>query len=102
MYTPADAGVKAPARLTVELPAGAKLYVDGNLVAGTGASREFHTPDLPAGESFFYDLTAEVEVNGKTQKDETRVVVRAGEKVTAKFPKLVASAATPTDVAAVK
>jgi uncharacterized protein (TIGR03000 family) len=82
---------QAPARLTVELPTTAKLFVDGAAVAGAGTTRQFHTPDLPAGESFFYDLRAEVEVNGSVQTEEKRVVVRAGETVTASFAKLAAA-----------
>jgi uncharacterized protein (TIGR03000 family) len=90
---------QAPARLTIELPATAKLYVDGAPVAGAGASRLFHTPDLAAGQAFYYDLKAEVEVNGKVETEAKRVVVRAGEAVTASFEKLVAAAVAGTEVA---
>ncbi len=89
----------APARLTVELPATAKLYVDGSPVAGTGATRQFHTPDLAPGGAYFYDLTAEVEVNGKVETEAKRVIVRAGEAVTASFDNLVAAASAGTAVA---
>ena len=91
---PATGGTSSqgPARLTVELPTTAKLFVDGAEVAGTGATRQFHTPELPAGGSFFYDLRAEVEVNGTVQTEEKRVVVRAGETVAASFAKLAAVA----------
>jgi uncharacterized protein (TIGR03000 family) len=81
---------QASARLTVELPAAAKLFVDGAEVAGTGATRNFHTPELAADGTFFYDLRAEVEVNGAVQTEEKRVVVRAGETVTTSFAKLAA------------
>ena len=96
--TPIVAVGKAPARLAIELPSDAKLFVDGIAIAGTGASRMFHTPELPAGQDFYYDLKAEVVVNGKTEIEETRVVVKAGERSTAKFEKLVAIAA-PREVA---
>jgi len=84
---------KAPARLTIELPADAKLFVDGQLIAGSGPSRQFHTPELPAGQAFYYELKAEVIVNGKASIEEAKVVVKAGEVSTAKFEKLVAAAA---------
>lgn len=99
---PATGGTssQAPARLTVELPTTAKLFVDGAQVAGAGTTRLFHTPDLPAGGTFFYDLRAEVEVNGTVQTEEKRVVVRAGETVAASFAKLAAVASEGGAVAA--
>lgn len=81
----------APARLTVELPTAAKLYVDGALVKGDSNSRNFHTPDLPAGKTFYYDLKAEVEVNGKTVTEEKRVLVKSGDAVAESFDKLIAA-----------
>jgi uncharacterized protein (TIGR03000 family) len=99
---PATGGTssQAPARLTVELPTSAKLFVDGAEVAGSGATRQFHTPDLSTGGLFFYDLRAEVTVNGTVQTEEKRVVVRAGETVTASFAKLAAVASEAGAVAA--
>ena len=82
---------KASASLTVELPASATLFVDGNLIAGGGESRQFHTPELPRGQAFFYEVKAIVEVNGKLEVEEKRVVVKAGESLREAFPKLLAS-----------
>ena len=82
---------KAAASLSVELPAAAKLYVDGHLIAGTGEARQFHTPELPRGQAFFYEVKAEVEVNGKVEVESKRVVVKAGESLRESFPKLLAS-----------
>lgn len=80
------------ANVIVELPAGAKLYVDGQLVNGAAATRRFHTPDLPAGQAFYYEMKAETEVDGKPVSQTTKVVVHAGETVTARFDKLTAAA----------
>ena len=91
---------QAPARLTVELPTTAKLYVDGAEVAGAGTTRQFHTPDLVSGTAFYYDLRAEVAVNGTVQTEEKRVVVRAGETISASFAKLAAAASEAGAVAA--
>ena len=77
--------------LSVELPAAAKLYVDGHLIEGGGESRQFHTPELPRGQAFFYEVKAVVEVNGKLEVEEKRVVVKAGESLRESFPKLLAS-----------
>ena len=82
---------KATASLSVELPAAAKLYVDGHLIAGGGEARQFHTPELPRGQAFFYEVKAEVEVNGTVEVESKRVVVKAGESLRESFPKLLAS-----------
>ncbi len=90
----------APARLTVELPATAKLYVDGNLVKGDSTSRNFHTPELPAGKTFYYDLKAEVVVDGKVVTEDKRVLVKAGDASAESFEKLIAAVKSDkTDVA---
>ena len=95
-----SSGDAAPANLTVELPAtGAKLFVDGVLAAGYGVSRKFHTPELPAGQLFYYDLKAEVVVNGAVRTEETRVIVRAGDAVTASFPKLTVAVTADSTLA---
>ena len=62
----------APASLSVELPADAKLYVDGQLIAGSGESRQFHTPELARGQAYFYEVKAEVAVGGQTVTEEKR------------------------------
>lgn len=92
----------APARLTVELPADATLYVDGALVKGEGASRNFHTPDLPAGQTFYYELKAEVTVGGKTITEAKTVLVKAGEASAQSFGKLLAAAGKTGDALAKK
>jgi uncharacterized protein (TIGR03000 family) len=83
----------APARLTIELPTDAKLYVDGTATKGEGPTRNFHTPDLPAGQTFYYELKAELVVDGKTVTESKQVLVRAGDTLTETFPKVVAAAA---------
>lgn len=91
---PADAAVSAPARLTIDMPPTAVLYVDGQPVAGDGKSdtRQFHTPDLPSGKAFYYELRADLVVNGKLETESKKVVVKAGERATQSFPKLIAAA----------
>lgn len=84
----------APARITVELPASAKLYVDGVLKVSEGSVRNFHTPDLSKGQSYYYDLKAEITIDGNTITDEKRVIVKAGEALNESFPKMVAALKT--------
>jgi uncharacterized protein (TIGR03000 family) len=81
----------APARITVELPASAKLYVDGVLKNSEGLVRNFHTPDLTKGQSYYYDLKAEITIDGNTITDEKRIIVKAGETINEAFPKMVAA-----------
>jgi uncharacterized protein (TIGR03000 family) len=93
----------APAHLRIQLPApSAKLYVDGVLAAGEGSTRKFHTPELPTGQSYYYDMKVEVVVNGAFQTEETRVIVRAGETAIASFPKLTAALTAPATTVASK
>ena len=90
-----------PASLEIELPAGATLFVDGRMVPGTGSVRTFSTPELPAGKTYYYDMKAEVTVDGKVVHEEHRVVVRGGESLKQSFGELIARAksATPSDLA---
>ena len=90
-----------PASLQIELPAGATLFVDGRMVPGTGSVRTFSTPELPAGKTYYYDMKAEVTVDGKVVHEEHRVVVRGGESLKQSFGELIARAksATPSDLA---
>jgi uncharacterized protein (TIGR03000 family) len=76
------------ARLTVEVPAGAKLYVDGQPVKATSARRDFVTPPLQRGRAYYYELRAEVVRDGQTVGVNRRVIIRAGEEARAAFPEL--------------
>ena len=67
---------KQSANITVELPAGAKLYVDGNLVTGDDTVRHFHTPTLTRGKQYYYTMKAEVTVAGKPVTEEKQILVR--------------------------
>jgi uncharacterized protein (TIGR03000 family) len=91
-----------PARLVVELPADAKLYVDDQLMQTNSARRVFNTPALQAGQTYFYILRAEVEIDGKPVTESKRVLVRAGEEVKATFAELAAAARKKEAVVAAK
>lgn len=96
---PSSDGSPMGANLKFELPATAKLFVDGKLVTEDGLARSFYTPPLTAGEKFFYDVKAELMVDGKPVAEEKQVIVQAGANVVVTFPKLTAAAAQPTTVA---
>src|SRR5262245_46097614 len=58
-------GLEESARLIIEVPSNAKLYVDGNLTKSGSDVRQFYTPTLEAGQTYFYDVKIEVEKDGK-------------------------------------
>lgn len=97
--TPKTGSGKDGASLRFQLPANAALFVDGRRVAGDGAERAFFTPPLQAGQRYFYDVKAEVVVNGQTVVEEKRVVVTAGADLVESFPRLLAAATDPATVA---
>jgi uncharacterized protein (TIGR03000 family) len=74
-----------PARITVRLPADARLYVDNVLCPLTSETRTFDTPRLEAGRAYYYNLRTETERSGRTQVDTRRVLVEAGRDVTVEF-----------------
>jgi uncharacterized protein (TIGR03000 family) len=73
------------ARLLFEVPAEAKIYIDGQLMKGTDARRSFVTPNLDPRETYFYDVKIEVARGGKPMVEERQVVIRAGDIVTTAF-----------------
>jgi len=66
----------APARIVVQLPADAKLTIDGVATKSTSAVRTFESPALKAGRAYSYVLEA------KFTKDGDEVVVSKKIQVT--------------------
>lgn len=76
------------AKVTIRLPADAKLWVDGKPTKQTGAVREFVTPPvLLPGQAYQYTFKAEWKQDGKTVARERPVVVRGTAKVDLDFAK---------------
>jgi uncharacterized protein (TIGR03000 family) len=74
-----DSNSSASATIVVNLPADAKLTVDGNATQSTDSVRTFTSPPLQPGKEYQYTLRAEVTRDGK-KIDRTREVnVRAGQ-----------------------
>jgi uncharacterized protein (TIGR03000 family) len=71
------------AKLTVELPADAQLYVDNVLMKTTSAKRSFVTPPLQPGKSYFYTLKAEMVRDGQNVSVTGKVVIQPGQDVQA-------------------
>jgi uncharacterized protein (TIGR03000 family) len=82
--TPAD---NTRAKITVKLPAGATLFVDGRKNEKTELIREFVTPPLAAGREYTYSMMAtKPGVNANVPDTIThKIAFRAGENVTVDF-----------------
>lgn len=79
---------KDSARITVKLPSDARLYVDETLCPMTTDTRSFTTPELQAGQKYYYTLKAEVVRGGETRTARKRVIVEAGKDVAVEFTDL--------------
>jgi uncharacterized protein (TIGR03000 family) len=74
------------ARITVQVPAGAKLWVDGKPTTQTGAVREFVTPpSLDLRRTYQYTLRAQWEENGQPVTRERTVEFKSGSAVIVNF-----------------
>jgi uncharacterized protein (TIGR03000 family) len=75
----------APARITVNLPADARLWVDQVECPLTSGVRAFNTPALQPGQTYFYTLRVQSQRNGTPVTDTQRVLLTAGANVTVTF-----------------
>jgi uncharacterized protein (TIGR03000 family) len=85
------------ARLIVEVPADAKLYVDDLLMKTTSERRVFNSPRLEQGQTYYYILRAEVVRDGQTLSDSKRVLIHAGDVVQASFRDIERTTAARTE-----
>lgn len=82
----------ASARITVRLPADAKLSVDGVECPLASDTRAFETPRLQPGQKFYYTVKAEVVRDGKPVSETKRVIFEAGRQIDVEFRLPVESA----------
>jgi uncharacterized protein (TIGR03000 family) len=68
----------APARLIVNLPADAKLFLDDQSTTSRSAERTFFTPALEPGRVYTYTVRAEIVRDGQTLTESKVVEVTAG------------------------
>jgi uncharacterized protein (TIGR03000 family) len=79
------------ARVVVELPADATLYIDGKPMKTTSNRRVFRTPELEPGQFYYYTVKAQVIRDGQPVEETKRVIVRAGEVAEARFGNMEAT-----------
>ncbi len=82
------------AKLVVELPADAKLYIDDLPMKTTSGVRSFNTPTLEPGQTYYYMVRAEVVRDGKPVTESRRILVRAGQTAKASFKDMEAETVT--------
>ncbi|MBI1916310.1 MAG: TIGR03000 domain-containing protein [Planctomycetes bacterium] len=90
------------AKLVVEVPADAKLFIDDQLMKSAAATRVFNTPTLEKGQTYYYELKVEVARDGVTRSETRKVLVRAGERARAVFTETGIVAAAKTNTSASK
>lgn len=86
-------GGEARAKVRVEMPEDARLYVDGMLMKTTAAVRLFQTPALEPNQTYYYELKAELIRNNQSFTEVQRITVRSGEQASASFAGLEQRAA---------
>lgn len=79
------------AKLVVELPSDARLFIDDHAMKTASDRRTFNTPALEPGQAYYYMVRAEVVRDGKTYRESKRVIVRAGQVAQTNFTDLVAA-----------
>jgi uncharacterized protein (TIGR03000 family) len=75
---PVARGTNAPALIVVQVPEGARLYVDDYLTKQEAAKRWFTTPPLAYGREYKYQFKVEVVRDGKPVTETRQVSVQAG------------------------
>lgn len=90
------------AAVVVKVPAGAKVYIDNNLMKSTAAERVFTSPALEPGESYFYMVRVVAEKDGREVEEVRRVSVRAGERSELAFDTIFDKLDRPDDRAIVE
>lgn len=73
------------ARLIINVPVGAKLYIDDRLSKSTSERRTFSTPDLNKGDVYYYELRVELVRDGETFTENKKVTLTAGDVIRADF-----------------
>jgi uncharacterized protein (TIGR03000 family) len=81
-----ETAVAMPARITVTVPADARVLVDGTPTSSTGTYRRFHSPPLDPGSTYSYKFSVRWNEAGKEVTQTRSVDVTAGANVDLRFP----------------
>jgi uncharacterized protein (TIGR03000 family) len=78
-------GEEQSARVTVNLPSDARLWVDAVECPLTSSVRSFNTPALNPGQRYAYSLKVEIVRDGRTVSETQRIVLTPGEETRVDF-----------------
>jgi uncharacterized protein (TIGR03000 family) len=73
------------AMINVNVPADAKVFVNGAATTSMGAQRQFVSRGLTAGNRYTYEVRAEMERNGETVTETKSVTLAMGEQAQLAF-----------------
>lgn len=73
------------AKLIIDIPATAKLFIDDMPMNGADTTRKFTTPALEPGQTYFYSVRVEGTRNGEPINETRKVLVRGGEIIRESF-----------------
>jgi len=86
---PPDAGgstsTSADATLTVTVPDGAKIFVNGTETRSTGSTRRYVSRGLAPGYRYTYEVRAELNRDGEKVEESKTVQVQAGQQIQLAF-----------------
>jgi uncharacterized protein (TIGR03000 family) len=85
--------VPTRAKLVVELPANATLFIDNLPVKATAGVQTFTTPALEPDQAYFYMVRIERMRDGQPVSETRRIIVRAGQVARADFNKVASEEA---------
>jgi uncharacterized protein (TIGR03000 family) len=74
------------ALITVEVPADAEVWIEGQQTKQTGASRQFVSPPIDKGRDYEYRIRARWKEDGKVVEQTKQITVFAGDNFTVGFP----------------
>jgi uncharacterized protein (TIGR03000 family) len=82
------------AKVVVEVPADARVYIDDTLMKTSSGRRVYETPTLDRDAMYFYHIRMEVVRGDKVHTETKKVTFKAGEEVKAVFGEPSGSAET--------
>ncbi len=81
-------GMGQRARMIINLPTDAKLFIDDKLTRSTSERRSFSTPQLNQGDTYYYELRVELVRNGEPITQTRKVTLKAGDVIKADFTEM--------------